>query len=80
MMKNKEARALFAHRLKKLREERDISQRELAEIMKIHAGTVSRFERGVTSPTLDQIIFLSDYFRTSTDYLLGLTDWRTRKY
>ena len=80
MMKSKEARAAFACRLKRLREEREISQGALAEKMNIHFMSVSRFERGVTSPSLEHIIFLSDYFGVSTDFLLGLTDCRTRKY
>lgn len=63
---------LFRFRLKELRSERKISQKELAEIIGTNNSSVSDWECGRSEPGIDYIIKLSMYFEVSSDYLLGL--------
>ena len=65
----------FAHRLKELREEKNLSQRQLAEQIKISQATISRLEKELQDPSKESIIIIAAFFGVSTDYLLGVTDW-----
>lgn len=61
-------------RLRDIREDRDISQKTLAEYLHIGQNTYSQYENGKRQLPLDILIRLAVYFNTSTDYILGLTD------
>ncbi|MBQ7173521.1 MAG: helix-turn-helix transcriptional regulator [Clostridia bacterium] len=61
-------------RLKDLREDADLPQRELAEFLHIRQNTYSQYESGARQIPLPMLVRLSEYFSTSVDYLLGLTD------
>lgn len=61
-------------RIRSLREDRDWSQQELADILHINRRTYSAYETGVNAIPLDILITLAHIYHTSTDYLLGLTD------
>lgn len=63
---------IFATRLKELREDKNISIRELARILDINKDSLSRCERGVRYPTCQELIKFANYFNVTTDYLLGL--------
>lgn len=66
----------FSIRLKELRKEHHLTQRQMAELLKCTEGHYQKIEYGkINLPTLD-LIFLADYFGVSTDYLLGRTDRR----
>lgn len=56
-----------------LREEREISQKELAEKIGITAASLSRYENNIYDPKGSIIYSLAKYLNTSTDFLLGLT-------
>ncbi len=64
-------------RIKDLREDADITQKELAEHLHIKQNTYSQYENGHRQIPISVLIELAKYFSTSTDYLLGLTDERT---
>lgn len=64
----------FANRLKKLREEKKLSQRELAKQVNIAHSTLGMYEIGEREPDFKITSRLATYLNTSTDYLLGLTD------
>ena len=64
----------FAERLKKLREDLGISQRELARRAGISSAMISLYEAGKKSPTIDVLMKLAVVLEVSADYLLGLTD------
>lgn len=64
-------------RIKDLREDADITQRQLADYLNIKQNTYSQYENGQRQLPLDALVKLADYFKTSTDYILGLTDERT---
>lgn len=63
-------------RLRDIREDMDITQTELAECLHIKQNTYSQYENGQRGIPIDILIKLSEYFNTSTDYILGLTDER----
>lgn len=56
--------------LKNLRQQKRITQFELAEALNISQTSVSKYERGVTQPDLEVIISMSDYFGISVDELV----------
>ena len=64
----------FPNRLRKLRKESDLTQKELAEILNTTEATLSRYENGAREPKLDLIHKIANYFGVSVDYLLGNTD------
>ena len=61
-------------RLKDLREDADLTQRALADYLHIKQNTYSQYENGQRQLPIEILISLARYYRTSTDYLLGLTD------
>ena len=65
----------FGERLRELRLELGISQQKIADDFKTTSATVSRWENSVQEPDIDTIIALSNYLKTTTDYLLGKTDY-----
>ena len=64
-------------RLKDLREDSDITQKELAKYLHIKQNTYSQYENGQRQIPLDLLITLARYYDTSTDYILGITDIKT---
>ena len=62
---------LFAERLKELRQERNLSQTALAQIIGVSQKAIDYWERGINEPKATYIIRLADYFDISSDYLLG---------
>jgi len=64
----------FATRLKELRQEKGVSQKQLADYLGVVQGTVSAWEVGTTSPNIDMLIDLSEYFNVSVDYLIMISD------
>ena len=60
-------------RIKDLREDRDLTQREVAEYLHIKQNTYSQYENGQRQLPIDCLIALAKYYKTSTDYILGLT-------
>ena len=61
-------------RLKDIREDRDMTQRQLAELLHIRQNTYSQYENGQRGLPIEALIALANIFQTSTDYILGLTD------
>lgn len=66
---------VFSKKLKELRLEKELSQRELAEILKTNNSSVCDWERERSQPDLETLVDIAKYFNVSTDYLLGLTDY-----
>jgi len=61
-------------RLRDLREDRDLTQQELATLLKVRQTTYSRYESGVLDIPSASLIKLSEFYKTSIDYLVGLTN------
>lgn len=57
--------------IKKLRIERGLTQKQLAEILDVDRTTIVKYETGKNGPSSEQLEKLANFFGTSTDYLLG---------
>ncbi|MCD7724079.1 MAG: helix-turn-helix domain-containing protein [Clostridiales bacterium] len=66
----------FGEFLAKLRKEKGLLQREVANYLQVTVATISNYEKGVHSPDLNTLIKLADFFDVSTDYLLQRTDYK----
>lgn len=64
-------------RIRDLREDNDLKQKELAEIRKIHQTTYSDYELGKLNIPVSILHKLADYYNVSIDYLLGRTNTKT---
>ena len=62
--------------LRALREDKDLSQKDIADYLNVHQTTYSDYERGNLNIPINALIQLAAYFQTSVDYLLGITDER----
>lgn len=60
-------------RIRDLREDRDLKQRQLAEILNCSQQVYSNYELGQRDIPTDVLIRLAEFYQVSTDYLLGLT-------
>ena len=58
-------------RLKELREQNNLSQQDLAKILKVSPSTVSNWEAGKRQPDIQMIIEIANYFNVSVDEVLG---------
>lgn len=64
-------------RLRDLREDRDLTQKQIADYLCIRQNTYSQYETGHRQVPIDVLIALAAFYKTSTDYLLGLTNQKT---
>ena len=65
-------------RIRELREDNDLSQQQVAEYLKVHQTTYSSYELGKLGVTADILIKLSQFYKVSADYILGLTDIKSQ--
>ena len=61
-------------RLKDLREDKDLTQAKIAEMLFITQKHYSLYEKGYREIPVSMLIKLADFYKVSTDYLLGLSD------
>ena len=61
------------YRIRDLREDHDLSQREVAKIISTTQQQYSRIETGKSDITGERLIQLAQFYKVSVDYLLGLT-------
>lgn len=61
-------------RLKELREDNDLKQINIAKELQMKQPQYARYETGKRDLPLDCLIKLAEYYNTSTDYLLGITN------
>ena len=70
---------ILGTRLRQIREEKEISRRELAEFLNVTKTQISDIENGKSGTNLDRFYQLCNYYKVSADYLLGITNdptWR----
>lgn len=65
---------MIGNKIKKLREQRGMTQEQLAKLVSLSQQTVDHYEKGRARPSIDTVNLLADIFSVSTDYLLGRTD------
>lgn len=61
-------------RLKDLREDHDLTQKQLVEILNMHKTTYTNYEQGLREIPFDLIIRLAKLYNVSIDYIAGLTN------
>lgn len=64
----------FSEALRELMTLANLNAKNLAAAINIEVSTVTRYLRGERAPTLKNLICIADYFKCSTDFLLGLED------
>ena len=64
-------------RLRDLREDNDKTQQQIADMLNMHRSVYRRYESGEREIPVWAVIKLADYYRVSTDYLLGREDQRS---
>ena len=64
----------YYKRIRDLREDHDLTQRQVAEFLKMPQPQYYRYESGYRDIPTDMLISLADYYNTSVDYILGRTD------
>lgn len=67
---------MFNTRLRTLRQEKKLTQSELAQEMNVAKTTIAAYEQGKNEPSMSMLIKISDFFNVSIDYLLGNSDGR----
>lgn len=65
---------MYELRIKKIRQSRNITQREMAEYLMVHQTTYSDYELGKINVPVPALHKLADYYGVSVDWLLGRTD------
>lgn len=70
--------SIFSDRLKSLRKEKKLFQKDVATLLQITERQYSSYEAGKVDPPTSKTILLADLFDTSIDYLVGRTNDRTR--
>ena len=70
---------MFQERLKSMRLEAKLTQKELAEKLKIGQNTYSYWEKGIRKPVGENLNKLANFFNVSTDYLLGNSNIKDQK-
>ncbi len=66
---------MFKDRLKKLRKEKELTQKEIAKELDITQQQYAKWENGERNPNSETLEKLADYFKVTTDYLLGRTNY-----
>ena len=66
----------IGNKIKELRTEHNLTQKELADALKVSKACISMIEIGKNDPTANTLLKYADFFQCSTDYLLGREDNR----
>ncbi len=64
----------ISEKLKNLRVNKGLTQKQLGEFIGLSKGTVSNYERGAKLPTIETLKILATYFNVPSDYLLGIDE------
>lgn len=66
---------VLGERLKELREEQGLTQRQVAERLGLNSVTYLHYEKAQREPPLSVLADMANFFEVSVDYLLGLKDY-----
>lgn len=69
-----DTKSLYFRRIRELREDHDLTQKEVAAALGIQQTVYSRYERGYQTIPVEHALKLADYYNVSTDYLFGRSD------
>lgn len=62
----------YCQRLRELREDRDLTQQNIAEVLFVKQTAISSYELGLRALPIDTLETLCKFYRVSADYILGL--------
>lgn len=65
---------MYFQRLKDLRDDEDMKQKEVAAVLGISQTVYSRYERGFQTIPVQHLLTLADFYNVSTDFILGRTN------
>lgn len=65
---------MFYQRLRDLREDKDINQKQVSEILNLAEKTYQRYERGENDIPLEKALILAEFYEVSLDYIAGRTN------
>lgn len=68
----------FAQRLREIRISKKITQKSVADYLKIKETSYQHYEYGKREPNYETLVKLANFFNVSSDYLLGVSDDPTR--
>ena len=66
----------YIKRMRDLREDHDMTQQEVADYLHVKQNTYSQYENEQRQLPISCLVALAKFYKTSTDYILGLTDKR----
>lgn len=66
-------------RIRNLREDKDLYQKDIAEVLGISQQYYSEYENGKRTIPIQHLITLANYYHTSIDYIVGLSDFKEKK-
>lgn len=69
----------MSNKIKELRKQKNLSQKELADMIPVNQTAISQWERGITTPNPDALKRLCQIFNRSSDYFLGIENKETKK-
>jgi len=64
----------YMERIRALREDRDKTQQQIAELLQVGQKTYSDYELGKTRIPVDSLILLAKFYNVSMDYICGISD------
>ena len=65
---------MYLQRLRDLREDADLTQQQVAELLQTTTQYYQKYEKGIRPIPVERLIVLADYYGTSIDYLVGRTN------
>ena len=65
---------MYFQRLRDMREDSDMTQAQIAELLHIQQTVYSRYERGFQTIPLEHLLKLADFYQVSLDFLTGRTN------
>lgn len=68
---------MYQNHIRDLREDNDLKQKNLADLLKVHQTTYSDYELGRVNIPVAALHTLADFYNVSIDYLLGRTNTKT---
>ena len=68
----------YSERIRSLREDRDLTQSQIADVLQIGQRTYCDYELGKTRIPVDSLIILARFYNVSMDYISGVSDHKSR--
>ena len=62
------------NRIRDLREDNDLTQKDISKVVNVTQAQYSRYESGIYELSYDGLIKLAQFYNTSIDYILGITN------